>query len=365
MDILYARGDPEFWDPAAVAPVPVCEEGQVPDSVDPSLPPFAPERFVPMERLLGPCPPPADGSPAFDSPHRELAAARSALAQAWSRLADGLVVISLREAGTRRALLAEEMRMVGLLPENADRILCYVADRPRRREGSFGCLRSHAAVGVEAARRGWRRWVVFEDDAFFLPVLSAGLLHNMADALDAEPDMALLGMGTIVSLCEANGPHDNRSVYPVRYALGATCYVATPTLSRRMGVLNGPLGDPEEAVDLMKQDRNLAADRLFYISELLKEDGVYHVLPNPVSQRNTGTMIGYAGIDDARIGSWLVRTLKLAPLLKRASHPAIRSAATDAVSATAVVVVVLGALAALVVGTLRRRRKGRERGSRG
>ena len=357
MDILYARGDPDFWDPTAAAPTPACAEGQVPDSVASSLPPFAPERFVPMERLLGPCPPPADGGPAFDSPQRELAATRSALAQAWSRLADGVVVISLREAGTRRALLAEEMRMVGLLPENADRILCYVADRPTKQGGGFGCLRSHAAVAVEAGRRGWKRWVVFEDDAFFLPVLSAGLLHNMADALDVEPGMALLGMGTIVSLCEAGGPHDNRSVYPVRYALGATCYVATPAFSKRMEVLNGPLGDPEETVDLMKQDRDLLADRLFYISDLLKEDGVYHVLPNPVSQRNTGTMIGYAGIDDARIGSWLVRTFSLAPLLKRASHPAIRSAAADAVSATAVAMVVLGALAVLVVGALRRRRR--------
>jgi hypothetical protein len=366
MDVIAARTDVGFWDPAAGDDErAACSGFEVPDAlVDPALPAFAPERFVPLDAVSGSCPPSVES---YAAPDRPLAASRLSLAAAWTRLADGIVVITLREAANRRAHFAQELRAVGIAPENADRTYWYISDRPRAdfegKRGRFGCMRSHIAVTVEAERRGWRRWVVFEDDGMFLPTMSAGLLHHAADALDADPGMAVLGLGSTATICDNDGPHGARHIFPVRVAGGTTCFVATPAMTDRLRAARDLYGDPAErgeGIPGLTHEQS-AADAVIYNTDLLKRGaGVYHALPNAVTQRAAATQIGYQGTDIASVGSWAVRTFGLEPVVRDAADPRIRQAAkvSAAVAATATAAAIaLGAAA--VVGIARHRKRGR------
>jgi hypothetical protein len=365
MDVLLARPPVDFWDPNKEDRAPVCEPVVVDESrLPPGTHAFSPERFIPYGALATACPAEAE---AFVSPDRPLAGSRAHLAAAWSRLADGIVIITLREAADRRARLAEELRIGGIVPENADRTLWYIADRPRKdfpgHRGRFGCMRSHLAVTVEAERRGWKRWVVFEDDAVFVAELSAGLLHNAADAMDAEPGMAILALGTHVVICD-DGPHAARHVFPIRMAGGANAMVCTPALTEALRVGRELYGDPaevREGEEIFGTSR-VSADALFYLSDTVRKHGsVNQVLPNVVVQQGQ-TQIGYSPTDETVIGPWLVRTLGLAPLAKTAADPRLRRTAKNA--ALFASVATAAAVALLAVGFLGARRVASGRASR-
>jgi hypothetical protein len=364
MDVLLARPPLDFWDPLKEDREPVCEGVAVDESRVPAAAnAFAPERFIPYGALAGTCPAEVE---AYASPDRPLAASRAHLAAAWSRLADGIVIITLREAAGRRARLAEELRLAGIVPENADRTLWYVADRPRQDfpgvRGRFGCMRSHVAVTVEAERRGWKRWVVFEDDAVFVAELSAGALHNVADALDAEPGMALVSLGSSLAVCD-DGPHAARGVFPIRVGSGTACLVCTPVFTNALRAGREIYGDPAERREGEAVfGSNVAADVVFFNTDMVKRHGnVSQVLPVVVSQAGQ-TQIGYGTMDKGRIGAWFVRKAGLNPAIQRASDPRVRTAAANAAIFASLSTAAAIALVALLVAgglavTRRRRRK--------
>jgi len=363
MDLLLTRPEAEFWNPNKEDRLPVCTPLAA-DTIE--LPgdthPYAPERFLPYGALVGPCPAEVD---AYAAPDRPLAASRAQLAAAWSRLADGIVVITLREAADRRARLAEELRLGGIVPENADRTLWYVADRPRAdfpgRRGRFGCMRSHVAVTVEAERRGWRRWVVLEDDAIFRAELGAGVLHNAADVLDQAPTMPLLALGTSTVLCDADATYTERSVFPIRIAGGTTCFVATPSLTEALRPYRDAFAEEREEVLI---HGFYAADAVLFNTSLLTPwGGARQALPNVVEQAGQ-TQIGYAGMDSSAVASWLVRKADLAKTLRMASDPRLRRAARTAATLSAAATAALVALAAAAVlgamAVAKRLKKGNE-----
>jgi hypothetical protein len=365
MDVLIARPEDDFWDPNTEDRPPVCAPVAVGEETVPAAAhPFAPERFLPYGALAGPCPPEVD---AYAAPDRPLAASRAQLAAAWSRLADGIVIITLREAGGRRARLAEELRLGGIVPENADRTLWYVADRPRAdfpgRRGRFGCMRSHVAVTVEAERRGWKRWVVFEDDAVFTAELGAGLLHNAADVLDADPGMPLLALGTHVAVCHPGGNHAARSVFPVRIGGGLNCFAATPSLTEALRPHWEAFAEEREEVLIAGM---YAADAvLFNTPVLMPWGGAHQALPNAVSQAGQ-TQIGYPTMDASAVASWMVRKAGLGKTLRQSSDPRLRQAARTAAvlsaAATAGLVAIVAGLVLGVVAGVRAASKARKRG---
>jgi hypothetical protein len=352
MDVLLAREQPQFWDPNHVDRAPLCDVVKIDDSkLPPSLHAFAPERFVPYGALAGRCPASVD---ALADPKRPMAEGRSALAAAWSRLADGVIIISLREAAGRRARLAEELRMAGFLPENEAMVLWYIADRPRKdfdgSRGRFGCMRSHVAVTVEAERRGWKRWVVFEDDAIFPAEVSAGAVHNAADAMDADPEMAVLALGTSLVICDEESKHEARNVFPVKIGGGTTCMVTTPIYTRALAPLRGVYGDPEEKREATYDEVDTtapASDHVIFVSNYVRKfGGVYQVLPNIVYQAGA-TTIGYETLSLASFGSWAANTFGLNRMLKKIAHPHVRTA----VSATAYAMSI-GVFIALIVAAV-------------
>jgi hypothetical protein len=363
MDLLLGRPAAEFWNPNKGDRPPVCTPGSAQDVPVPAdAHPYAPERFVPYGALVGPCPAEVD---AYAAPERPLAASRAQLAAAWSRLADGIVIITLREAADRRARLAEELRLGGIVPENADRTLWYLADRPRAdfpgNRGRFGCMRSHVAVTVEAERRGWRRWVVLEDDAFFAAELGAGILHNAADALDAAPGMPLLALGTSHAVCDDGGAGARRSVFPVRFASGTTCFVATPNLSEALRPYREAFAEERDEVLI---HGFYAADAVLFNTSLLTPwGGAHQALPNVVAQSGQ-TQIGYSSLGPSAVGSWIIRKASLAEALRRASDPRLRRAARTAATLSAAATAALVALAAAAVlgamAVAKRLKKGNE-----
>jgi hypothetical protein len=337
MDVLYSREQSGYWNPDHVDSAPRCDAVEVDDDELPrSLHAFAPERFVPCSQLIGRCP---EDVIALSDKDRLMAAGRAALAAAWARLADGIVIISLRESSGRRARLAEELRMAGVLPENEDRAFWYITDRPREdfeavepplveARGRFGCMRSHIAVTVEAERRAWKRWVVFEDDSVFAAEVAAGPLHNAADAMDADPEIAIVALGCTFMISAESGRHEARGLFPVVRGGGTQCLACTPILTAALAPLRQIYGDPQERREATRQEiagyaGPPASDEVFYRSDFIKaRGGVYQLRPNLVEQQGA-TTIGYDA--DVRIGGWALRTLGLGRFLKNFGDPAYRN----------------------------------------
>lgn len=349
MDVLLTR-EPIVWDPNVLDEEPECEVVAVDDSKLPaSLHAFAPERFVPYSALAGQCPASVD---ALTGPGRPMANGRAALAAAWPRLVDGIIIISLREATGRRARLAKELRIAGLLPESESKIFWYIADRPRadfgEGRGRFGCMRSHIAVTVEAERRGWKRWMVLEDDAYFSAEACAGVVHNAADAMDADPQIAVLALGTILVLCDEQSTHEARNIFPVKLGNGTAAMVTTPTYTRTLAPLRDVYGDPEERREATQEELGSpyqAIDIVIFCSDYVKKHGgVYQALPNIVNQKGA-TTIGYGSMSIVTIGSWLGNKLGIGHALKKISHPHVLTA----VGATAAFVAILIALIAAAI----------------
>jgi len=365
--VLLARPGQTFWDPGQTDRPPVCAPSPVDDArVPPSLHAFAAERFVPYGALASACPAEVD---AYTAPERPLAASRAQLAAVWSRLADGIVIITLREAADRRARLAEELRLGGVVPENADRTLWYVADRPRAdfpgNRGQFGCMRSHVAVTVEAERRGWKRWVVFEDDMIFLPDIAAGVLHNAADALDADPGIALLALGTSTRRCEddeedaALALGRTRGVYPIQTATGTSAYVGTPAFIKALRGVRDVYGDPAEMREAAEELGHPipAADIVFFDTDTVRRHGrVVHVLP-VVAGQSGASSIGYPRW--MSLSAKLANRMKMDTMMRDAAYPemrrVVRKAAATAAYGTLAAIVVASALVAAILAMRRRR----------
>lgn len=346
MDIVLSRPKPAFWDPEeAVGVTSSCS--LVVDTVPSSLPPYAPERFVPLKASRITC------EDQLDSPDRKFASLRKSLSAGWALLADACVVISLREASERRKHVVSEFSMVGLLPELTERCHWYIADRPARQNGVYGCYRSHMAVLNEAQRRGWKRVLVFEDDLFFLPQMSSGVLHNVADALDIDDTIRAIGMGTTFVMCESGGVHDVRNIFRARGSTsGTTCYVATPRLFQRNQDIIQRMADPTEPDEILSHPDFIEFDLHLYSD---KVSDVYHVLPNPIVQLNLGTSIGYQGNLFATWSPKVVKALGLQDVAPDVSHPRVRKLMYATGIATLAAVSVL----ALTLLLLKRRRSQR------
>jgi GR25 family glycosyltransferase involved in LPS biosynthesis len=101
---------------------------------------------------------------------------------------DGILCINLDDRTDRWNAIQEQFRQVGIL-ERAERFPARKGD-----DGLCGCVRSHVGACKLALQRGWKRPLIFEDDAMFLEGCHEGLARATKDLESREWDMFFLGI---------------------------------------------------------------------------------------------------------------------------------------------------------------------------
>lgn len=193
--------------------------------------PYDLKRFVPLEDCVYEC------TPALVSRgSQEESSFHEAFAAAWDRLlpSAGVVIITLRGAEARRRLVIEELHHVGLLPKHRHMLFWYIADRPRRQDGAYGCFRSHVAVAKFCHDNKWNRFLIAEDDMYFLKTASPGAIHDVADALSLDPGITLVSLGAMRTRYAKGMRSVSRNVHPILRSLGTTLIVGTSRYSRHL-----------------------------------------------------------------------------------------------------------------------------------
>lgn len=268
--------------------------------VDPSLPAVHEGRFVQFAQgsgsaHLAKCAQELDDE--SNEERKALENSMKALSAAWNRAADGFVVITLRGAQRRRQEIIHEFLIGGLLPDLQHKLYWYIADRPKKRDGTYGCFQSHVAANVFAHRtKAWTRWVIFEDDLMFLPTLSAGVIHNAVDTMERDSSVPLVGMGTMTLFCVGGDHAHTLNTERVGSAIGSSAYLTKPTFAKTIEQYVDTVNDPEE------RDHSLPPlnfDEYIYSNKDLPN--VHHVYPNPAGQRPNGSDIGYHPLTNAAI----------------------------------------------------------------
>lgn len=221
----------------------------------------------------------------------------SALTNSWQRLlahtSGGMIVLTLREACQRRREILNELHVAGLLPRFAQRMYWYIADRPRKQNGTYGCYRSHVCAVKYAKERGWQRYIVAEDDLYVLRNLRAGAVHDVADVLDANPLIPVVTMSACVPTLNLGKFSDTHNIHPIQFNVTTTFLVCTPYYTDHILKHAQQLVDREEprSLDEMKLK---AIDNHLFVQKRLRN--THAAMPASFGQRQNGSYISYKGV---------------------------------------------------------------------
>lgn len=268
-------------------------------------PHVSPLRFVPLSRTMYSCSCSDVTRPddALSSAWRRLLLVGSVQAQSEETKSSprpphlahddtGVVIITLREAHERRQEVLAELHLCGLLPAVRDRAYWYVADRPRTKNGVFGCFRSHVAVANFAQARAWKRFVVVEDDVYVLKGARAGALHDVADVMDMDATVPVVNLSCALSTL-AEGPHSHsHNVHPVTVCTSTALMVCSPLYSKLLHPITEALVDVREPYSL--SDLKLPAFD-YYIFIRPRVANAHAIMPAFAGQRPNGSYITYRG----------------------------------------------------------------------